>query len=612
MLLGQIEPGIDHGIRVERHRIDPLLHQPGGEVGVIRRPLAADPHILAGLAGSLDGHGQQRFDRFVALVEQVGDQARVPVQSKGELGHVVGADGEAVDVLEELVGEQGIARDLAHHDDLEPPFAAAQAIFSQDVDHLLRLTHGAHEGDHHLDVGQPHDVAHPLDRLALEGEAGAEAVGDVTGGTTETDHGVLFMRLVVTTAHQVGVLVGLEVRHPHDHPLRPESGAQGGDAFGQLGDVELARALVAGDHLGYGGLKLGALLIKLQQRLGVHADHAVDDELEAGQPHTGVWQLGEVEGSVRVAHVHHDLDGQARHVAYLGHRHVKVEFAVVDEAGIPFRTGDGDELAILDVIGSVATTHHSRNAQLAGDDGGVAGAPAPVGDDGGGPLHDGFPIRVGHVGDQHVAGLHLIHLADGRDDPGRACTDLVADGTPFDQHLAGLLESKTLQGVGLLAAAHGFRARLDDVELAILTILGPLDIHRAAVVLLDDEGLSGQIHHLFVGDAETAALCIHGIDDLHLTAVTGIVGVGHLDKLGAQGLAHHGGTPALEGRLVHIELVRVDGPCTTISPRPWAPVMKTTSLKPDSVSRVNMTPEAARSERTMRCTPAESATPLWS
>ena len=36
--------------------------------------------------------------------------------------------------------------------------------------------------------------------------------------------------------------------------------------------------------------------------------------------------------------------------------------------------------------------------------------------------------------------------------------------------------------------------------------------------------------------------------------------------------------------------------------------MNTASRKPDSVSSVNMTPAAPVSERTMRCTPAESAT----
>ena len=40
--------------------------------------------------------------------------------------------------------------------------------------------------------------------------------------------------------------------------------------------------------------------------------------------------------------------------------------------------------------------------------------------------------------------------------------------------------------------------------------------------------------------------------------------------------------------------------------------MNTASSKPDSVSIVNITPEAPMSERTICCTPAESATASWS
>ena len=40
-------------------------------------------------------------------------------------------------------------------------------------------------------------------------------------------------------------------------------------------------------------------------------------------------------------------------------------------------------------------------------------------------------------------------------------------------------------------------------------------------------------------------------------------------------------------------------------------VLSSTSGKPLSVSRVNITPAAARSERNMRCTPADSATSAW-
>lgn len=49
-------------------------------------------------------------------------------------------------------------------------------------------------------------------------------------------------------------------------------------------------------------------------------------------------------------------------------------------------------------------------------------------------------------------------------------------------------------------------------------------------------------------------------------------------------------------------------PCTTVSPRPHAPVTMHTSGKPLSVSSVKMTPLAPTSERTIFCTPADSAT----
>jgi len=57
---------------------------------------------------------------------------------------------------------------------------------------------------------------------------------------------------------------------------------------------------------------------------------------------------------------------------------------------------------------SVAVRRRSRplrDSALAGDDRGVAGAAAAVGDDGRGPLHQPAPSWVGHVGHDDVAGL---------------------------------------------------------------------------------------------------------------------------------------------------------------------------------------------------------------
>ena len=53
---------------------------------------------------------------------------------------------------------------------------------------------------------------------------------------------------------------------------------------------------------------------------------------------------------------------------------------------------------------SVPTMH--GQAEFARDDGGVRRAAALVGDDRGHAPHHGFPVRVGHLRDEHVAGLH--------------------------------------------------------------------------------------------------------------------------------------------------------------------------------------------------------------
>ena len=99
---GERHPGRDHGIGVERHALDALLHQPAREVGMVGGPLAADADVLAVLAAGADRHGEHRLDGRVALVEALGDEARIAVQAERELGQVVRADREAVEELEEL------------------------------------------------------------------------------------------------------------------------------------------------------------------------------------------------------------------------------------------------------------------------------------------------------------------------------------------------------------------------------------------------------------------------------------------------------------------------------------------------------------------------------
>ncbi len=136
-----------------------------------------------------------------------------------------------------------------------------------------------------------------LQRTAFQLEAVAEALADVARGATEAEHRVFFFRLVQLAADQVGVFVGLEVREAHDDLLRPEGRCQGADPFDQLLDIEVDRIAITGDALLDAVLDVRRQAGEVQQRLRVHADHAVDDELQARQADALVGQLGEVEGS---------------------------------------------------------------------------------------------------------------------------------------------------------------------------------------------------------------------------------------------------------------------------------------------------------------------------
>ena len=106
---------------------------------------------------------------------------------------------------------------------------------------------------------------------------------------------------------------------------------------------------------------------------------------------------------------------------------VEVEQAFVDEAGIPLGAGDRDLLAVLEHFGPPLGPDDGRQAQLAADDGGVAGAAAAIGDDRGGLLHGRLPVGIGLVGDEDLAVAELMQVLHPLDHAHRAPADLLAD-----------------------------------------------------------------------------------------------------------------------------------------------------------------------------------------
>src|SRR5512134_136440 len=100
---GEPLPGFHDSVRIQRDRLDALIHQPFGEVRVVRWPLAADADVLAARAARGNRLPDQCCDCRVPLVEALGDQPRVAVEPERQLREVVRADRETVKVVEKAV-----------------------------------------------------------------------------------------------------------------------------------------------------------------------------------------------------------------------------------------------------------------------------------------------------------------------------------------------------------------------------------------------------------------------------------------------------------------------------------------------------------------------------
>src|SRR4051794_16284520 len=108
---------------------------------------------------------------------------------------------------------------------------------------------------------------------------------------------------------------------------------------------------------------------------------------------------------------------------------------------------------------------------------------ASIGDNRCGSLHDRLPVRIRHIGDQHLTRFEQMHVSDRRQHPCRARPDLLPYGTSLDDNRSGLANLVPLQTRTALPRLHGLRTGLEDVELAVLSVLAPLDVHWSAVML---------------------------------------------------------------------------------------------------------------------------------
>src|SRR5438034_1095649 len=520
--------------------------------------LPADADVFPRLAAGLDRLSQQGFHRRIALVERLRYQSRVAVQSERELREIVRPDRESVEVLEKLLGEHRVRRHLAHHDEPQAVLPALQAVHGEQLDHLGALLERAHERHHDLDIDEADLVSHAAHRLAFHVEAMAERLRDITRGAAESEHRILLVGLVARAAGQFLVFVRLEIRQAHDHRLRPERRGDGRNAFAQLFHEKGARIPVASGRMLHLAFEVGGEVRILEHRPGMHADHVVDDEFQSGEPDPPVRQRLEVEGEVGIADIHRDFHRTFRHFAVVPRADLDLEDAAVDVSGVAFGAGHGAGLAVFERGGGIAAADHRGDAELAGDDGCVAGAAAAVGDDGRGTLHHRLPVGVGHIGHDDVAGLDAPHLRSVLYDAHDARPDLVADGAARGEHLGLLFQEEALLPFRRFTGFHRLGPRLQDIYFSVSPVLRPLDIHGALVVLLDLQREARKLDRVLVAQAEAAALGLRHVHRLPRKARLSLLGKYHLLQFRAEAAPDYRKLAPTQHRLVDVELVGVD------------------------------------------------------
>ena len=302
----------------------------------------------------------------------------------------------------------------------------------------------------------------------------------------------------------------------------------------------------------------------MEQCQRMDADVVSDDELEPRQPNAVAGDGSQVEGLFRVANIHQDAGSGGGQIAEGLLLEPEGQPSGVDMTHLPLTAGERHGGTVLKEPGAFAAAHDGRDAHLAGDDRRMAGASALVGHHAAGHAENRLPIRVGAPGDQHITLLEMLHGGGIANQPHHSAahggTDRLA---AHDRaHLVGL-QMPTAQHRATAAGFHCLRAGLEDKDLTVGTILGPLDVHRGrgapkrGVVGLDRHRPAGQGEHLLVGKREALAIGrVHRLDAYRPSRFRGI-GTHQADRLAAQAATENRTEPLGQGGLEDQPFIRI-------------------------------------------------------
>src|SRR4030042_478488 len=120
-----------------------------------------------------------------------------------------------------------------------------------------------------------------------------------------------------------------------------------------------------------------------------------------------------------------------RHIEVL---HLIIEDPFKNQSCLPLCTTNGGTSIVFQNFASIPCSHHAGNSKLPADDGRMASPSSAVGHNARGNLHDGFPVRVCHLGNQYLALLKLLYLSRTGDDIDGPSANLFTDTLPLDQN----------------------------------------------------------------------------------------------------------------------------------------------------------------------------------
>ena len=374
------------------------------------------------------------------------------------------------------------------------------------------------------------------------------------------------------TADQPRIFIGLEIRQTDDHGLGIERGGDDADAFRELLDEVVGRASVIANQPLNGLLRRRRChLLRIDQRHRMNADVLADDELHPRQTDPIVRQHGCPEGKLRVPQIQHNGGARPLEIARLDLRRLEWKLAVVDATDLSLGAGHRHDATGLQSILRSCRPDYGRNAEFACDNRRMAGPSAALCHDRGGNLHDRLPIRARRLRDENLARLERRKLMSVGNDPCGPNRDLLADCATRGQHRGRPLEGIAFERRRRSARGHGLGSSLNDIELPIIGILGPFNVHRhrmpgiRRVMVLDSDRVVGKLEHLRVVDTEA----LPGRPrNGNISCAAMVTGIDHAHLLASERSAQDRAIALAKGRLVDVELVGIDRSLDNIFAQP--------------------------------------------